>query len=56
MPAIVDQLHRSIDAIVHLGRGTHGRRQIVSISEPDGVDVRPLTDHERVIASPQRLR
>lgn len=56
MPAIVDQLHRSIDAIVHLGRGTNGRRQILSISEPDGIDVRPLTDHERVIAAPQRSR
>ncbi len=33
MPAIREQLARSIDVIVHVGRGPHGARRIQSISE-----------------------
>lgn len=56
MPAITDQLHRSIDAIVHLGRGADGHRQIRAIAEPAGDGIRPLADHVRVISSPSRSR
>ncbi|MDA2944211.1 MAG: ATPase, T2SS/T4P/T4SS family [Actinomycetota bacterium] len=56
MPAIVEQLHRSIDAVIHLGRGSDGHRNVVSIAEPTGDGVRYLTDHGEVLGRPSRSR
>jgi pilus assembly protein CpaF len=56
MAAIVEQLHRSIDAVIHLGRGTDGHRRVVGIAEPTGDGVRYLADHNQVIARPSRSR
>lgn len=56
MAAIHDQLHRSIDLVIHLGRGAGGRRHVTSIAEPDGDGMRPITDDTRRIAKPRRSR
>lgn len=56
MSAILDQLRRSIDIVIHLGRGAGGQRRVLAIAEPDDGGTRPLADHRCVLASPNRTR
>jgi pilus assembly protein CpaF len=60
LEAIHDQVRRSIDVVVHVGRSVGNQRQVIEIGESDpvatGVQLRRLVGHGSVVASLQRRR
>lgn len=60
LDAIHDQVRRSIDVVIHVGRTIDNQRRVVEVCETDlatgGVHLRRLTDRATVIASLQRRR
>jgi pilus assembly protein CpaF len=60
LDAIHDQVRRSIDAVIHVGRTTSERRSVVEICEVDpssrDMRVRRLAERDTVIAPLQRRR
>jgi pilus assembly protein CpaF len=58
--AIREQIHGSLDAIVHVQRSPGGGRRIASIAEvldePDGPRLRLLAQLDRVVGTPERSR
>ena len=59
--ALREQVHASIDTVVHVGRGPSGVRQVMEIAElhetPDGpARLRSLASGGRVLAAPTRFR
>jgi pilus assembly protein CpaF len=60
LDAIHDQVRRSIDVVVHVGRSIDNQRQVIEVCESDpsagGVQLRQLADRAVVIASLQRGR
>jgi pilus assembly protein CpaF len=58
--AMREQLHASVDLVVHVARGRDGQRHIAEVAEvaagPDGRRVRTLADAHQVIAVPIRGR
>jgi pilus assembly protein CpaF len=60
LDAIHDQVRRSIDVVIHVGRSIHDERQVVEVCESDpasgGVQLRRLADRTTVIAPLQRRR
>ena len=60
LEAIHDQVRRSIDVVIHVGRAHDSRRQVVEVCESQtsaaGVRLRRLADHEMVIGSLERKR
>jgi pilus assembly protein CpaF len=59
-PATAEQhVRRSIDVVVHLGRGRHGQRvvdRVMEVAEPGGGDDRLLASGERVVGRLERGR
>ncbi len=60
LDAIHDQVRRSIDVVIHVGRAIDNHRQVIEVCESDpaadGVRLRRLADRAIVIASLQRGR
>jgi pilus assembly protein CpaF len=60
LDAIHDQVCRSIDVVVHVGRTVDSRRRVVEVCEtemaPGSVSLRRLADRKTVIASLARRR
>jgi pilus assembly protein CpaF len=58
--AIREQLHGSLDAIIHVQRTPGGGRRIAAVaevlSEPDGPRIRLLAQLDRVVGKPERSR
>ena len=60
--AVREQVVSAVDLVVHIARQPHGRRGVVAVAEPAGVDVdgrvriRALADARQVIALPERAR
>jgi pilus assembly protein CpaF len=59
-PATAEEhVRRSIDVVIHLARGHHGRRiveHVMEVAEPGGLSERPLAIGDRVVARPERVR
>jgi Flp pilus assembly CpaF family ATPase len=59
-PATAEEhVHRSIDVVVHLARGRHGRRvvdRVMEVAEPGSGDDRLLASGERVVGRLERGR
>jgi pilus assembly protein CpaF len=59
LEAIHDQVRRSIDVVIHVGRADDNRRRIVEVCESDattsGIRIHRLADHE-VVTGPLRRR
>ena len=60
LAAVREQIHRSIDAVIHLDRDCNGRRRIVSVIElmpPEHEQrMRTLVSGDTVVARPTRRR
>ena len=60
LDAIHDQVRRSIDVVIHVGRSVDNHRQVIEVCETDpagrGVHLRKLADRTTVVASLQRCR
>jgi Flp pilus assembly CpaF family ATPase len=60
LEAIHDQVRRSIDVVVHVGRSVDNQRRVMEVVEADsastGVQLRPLADGATVSASLKRRR
>jgi pilus assembly protein CpaF len=60
LDAIHDQVRRSIDVVIHVGRSVHDERQVIEICESDptvdGVHLRRLADRTTVVAPLMRRR
>jgi pilus assembly protein CpaF len=60
LEAIHDQVRRSIDVVIHVGRNLDTRRHVIEVCESDassgGVRLRPLADHESVVNTLTRTR
>jgi pilus assembly protein CpaF len=60
LEAIQDQVRRSIDVVIHVGRNLDTRRHVIEVCESDassgGVRLRPLADHESVVNTLTRTR
>jgi pilus assembly protein CpaF len=60
LDAIHDQVRRSIDVVIHVGRSVHDDRQVVEVCEADpacgGMQLRRLADRTTVIAPLHRRR
>jgi pilus assembly protein CpaF len=60
LEAIHDQVRRSIDVVIHVGRGADNNRRVIEICESDpaaaGVGLRRLADPSRAMAPLQRRR
>jgi pilus assembly protein CpaF len=60
LEAIHDQVRRSIDVVIHVGRNLDARRHVIEVCESDassgGVRLRPLADHESVVNTLTRAR
>jgi pilus assembly protein CpaF len=60
LDAIRDQVHRSIDVIVHVARRTDNERRVIEVCEcdvaTDGVRLRRLVDRCDLVTSLQRRR
>ncbi len=60
LEAIHDQVRRSIDVVVHVGRSVGNERRVIEICESDpvatGVQLRSLVERGSVVASLQRRR
>jgi pilus assembly protein CpaF len=60
LDAIHDQVRRSIDVVVHVGRGADNQRRIIEVCESDvvsgGVNLRRLADRSDVLAALRRRR
>jgi Flp pilus assembly CpaF family ATPase len=60
LDAIHDQVRRSIDVVVHVGRGADNQRRVVEVCECDvvtgGVNLRRLADRSEVLAPLRRQR
>jgi pilus assembly protein CpaF len=60
LDAIHDQVRRSIDVVIHVGRSVHDERQVVEVCESDpaarGLQLRRLADRATVITPLQRRR
>ncbi|MEP7201088.1 MAG: ATPase, T2SS/T4P/T4SS family [Ilumatobacteraceae bacterium] len=60
LEAIHDQVRRSIDVVIHVGRGSGNTRRVIEICETDptsvGVDMRRLADAATTVTSLQRRR
>ncbi len=60
--AVREQVVSAVDLIVHIARQAEGRRRVVAVAEPAGVDadgrvcIRTLADVGQVIALPERAR
>jgi pilus assembly protein CpaF len=60
LDAIHDQMRRSIDVVIHVGKVTDNQRRVIEVGETDlagsGVKLRRLVERSTVIASLQRRR
>jgi pilus assembly protein CpaF len=61
LPAVREQVHSSIDAVVHVVRGTEGRREVAAVAEVlddplDPARVRLVTSGGGIVARPTRWR
>ena len=60
LEAIHDQVRRSIDVVIHVGRSNENHREVVEVCETDlragGVKLHRLADRAEVVASLQRAR
>jgi pilus assembly protein CpaF len=60
LDAIHDQVRRSIDVVIHVGRSVDNERRVIEVCESDpaagGVRMRPLVERASVTASLQRRR
>ena len=63
LSAVREQVHASLDVIVHVERGSGGHRRIAAIAEvvdlrhePGGAGVRVLVDGDQVVDRPRRAR
>jgi pilus assembly protein CpaF len=60
LEAIHDQVRRSIDVVIHVGRSVGNQRRVIEIAEAEwcsiGVQLRPLADGAAIIASLNRGR
>ena len=60
LDAIHDQVRRSIDVVVHVGRGADNQRRVIEVRECDvvsgGVNLRRLADRSDVLAPLRRQR
>ncbi len=60
LDAIHDQVRRSIDVVVHVGRGADNQRQVIEVGECDvvtgGVNLRRLADRSDVLTPLRRRR
>ena len=60
LDAIHDQVRRSIDVVIHVGRSVHDERQVIEVCEADlacgGLHLRRLADRTTVLAPLQRRR
>ncbi|MEO8265031.1 MAG: ATPase, T2SS/T4P/T4SS family [Ilumatobacteraceae bacterium] len=60
LDAIHDQVRRSIDVVIHVGRSVDNHRRVIEVCETDpaagGVHLRRLADRSTVVASLQRCR
>ena len=60
--AVREQVVSAVDLVVHVARLAEGRRRVVAVAEPAGVDadgrvcIRTLADVGQVIALPERAR
>jgi pilus assembly protein CpaF len=58
LDAVREQVHSSIDLVVHVARGVDGRRRVEEVAEvlaePDGARVRRLADRCRLVAARSR--
>jgi pilus assembly protein CpaF len=55
--AVRAQVVSAVDLVIHLGRAADGQRSVVEIAEvveADGLRVRPLYEHGRMVALPER--
>jgi pilus assembly protein CpaF len=60
LEAIHDQVRRSIDVVIHVGRSVDNQRRVIEVAETDsvssGVRLRPLADGSTLVASLKRRR
>ena len=60
LDAIHDQVRRSIDVVIHLGRSVDQHRRVIEVCETDttadGVQLRQLAEQTTVVASLRRRR
>ncbi len=60
LAAIHDQVRRSIDVVIHVGRSTEHHRRVIEVGETDaaagGLQLRPLVEQTAVVAPLRRQR